>query len=695
MVAQSPRTTNACESCRRRKVKCSGDQPCRSCARHNWECVFGHVGRKRYTEAHVKNLLDKIRLYEEQISALSQGPTGPQAPSSISGTSFHNGSAAEVIPYQDSDAGVSPATDLTRGPAFESQIKSLLDKNHQRSISRLPGYRGSTDVVTQWVSARALIRDDAAPTIPSVEESQHLLDRFLFYLGVSQHFFDPRTFSDSMMLLFQDEEMRESQMRTTWFTEYLLVMAMAKLMDVEDPSSKPPGASLFAEAMRRSPPLHQLGEEGVIAVEILTLVATYLQWCDRKHDAYLYIGLALRLAIALGCDKPTREQRCLPSEAAHRVRLWWTVYMLDRRLSSGLGLAAGSDERQLRAELPRQAIGFQSPIALAINVRIARATDEIMSSLYGNASITQMDLVHKIQKILQDLYETGRSFPPALVLDFNRPLHTVTRTGASLYLMLFQAIILCIRPVLLQRVRREVQRQNSQQPPQPVPTVLSCLCETCNEAATKSLDILHVLKRQRTIPRYGFFDLDATFSTAFVLVMMGIVDKSQDQPPPALDQAFGILQFLAKAGNLAAERRLQDITHSCLHVWPNYTLGSEGQRAEQIDNGSPSMSNLPPFGPRINVMNPQTTASGIPPEYTAEPAGGWEHDRDESRLLETWMHADATTALFDMQVDFDLDLSVEAEGIYSSFYDPSLPLTGVDHSDWLVIEKIFDTQNEL
>jgi hypothetical protein len=53
---------------------------------------------------------------------------------------------------------------------------------------------------------------------------------------------------------------------------------------------------------------------------------------------------------------------------------------ISRRLSSGLGLAAGADERQLRTELPRHAVGFQSPIALAINVRIARVTDEIMSS---------------------------------------------------------------------------------------------------------------------------------------------------------------------------------------------------------------------------------------------------------------------------------------------------------------------------
>ena len=62
----------------------------------------------------------------------------------------------------------------------------------------------------------------------------------------------------------------------------------------------------------------------------------------------------------------------------------------------------------------------------------------LYSALYGNASITQNELVRKIQIVLQDLYETGRSLPAPLLLDFNRPLQTVTRTGASLYLMLFQ-----------------------------------------------------------------------------------------------------------------------------------------------------------------------------------------------------------------------------------------------------------------
>ncbi|OQD83581.1 hypothetical protein PENANT_c016G01491 [Penicillium antarcticum] len=580
MVSSNPRSTNACETCRRRKVKCSGEKPCRACIKHNWECTFGHSGRRRYSEAQVKHLLDRIQVYEEQLQSQTTGDTISSLPSpneaqrtsgrrSLQGGSPTTGDTPKDVAegnlsYADGDSTISPETDLASGPAFESQVRSLLDNSRSSEVT-FHGTHSSPHVSStpgsQWSSIKELVSDAPDLSIPSMEESQHLLDQFLFYLGVSQHFFDSRSFSDNLGLLFQSPEAKHRQMNTIWFAEYLLVMAMAKLMDVKHPTSQTPGAELFAEALKLLPPLHQMGGEGVMAVEILTLIATYLQWCDRKHDAYLHIGLALRLAIALGCNLQEREQGCLPSESAHRLRLWWTVYMLDRRLSSGLGLAAGADERQLRTELPRNAVGFQSPIALAINVRIARVTDEIMST------------------------------------------------------------------------------------------------------------------------RYGFFDLDATFSAAFVLVMVGFLDPSQGNPPLALDQAFEVLQFLSHAGNSAAERRLQDIAHSCSHVWPDYVFNaSERQSGALSRQKNQFISDSRQYS--------LATSSGYPPPNDFG-SRGRNYDSGESRPLEQCPNLDFADSMFDMDMDWNIDLSVEAEGIYSSFHNPTLSLTGVDYIDWLEIEKVF------
>lgn len=141
----------------------------------------------------------------------------------------------------------------------------------------------------QWRTSKELV-DAPAPALLSKEKSYQIFDQFASLMGINQHFLDPRTFSDSLTLLYQSEAMRIRQMETMWYTEYLLVMAVGMLIGPPSQvSQNPSGHSYFAEAMRRIPPMHQLGGQGVTAVEILCLIALYLQWRDRKHDAYLYV----------------------------------------------------------------------------------------------------------------------------------------------------------------------------------------------------------------------------------------------------------------------------------------------------------------------------------------------------------------------------------------------------------------------
>jgi hypothetical protein len=153
-----------------------------------------------------------------------------------------------------------------------------------------------------WRSSTDLADVSSAPELLSKSESYRLFDLFVSLMGTTQHFIDPRTFGDQIDLLYHNELTRSAQMRTTWFTEYLLVMAMGMLIgSPSEGSDNPPGNAYFAEAMRRMPQLHQLGPHGIIAVEILCLTGLYLQWCDRKHDAYLYVCTAILLGSKRTC----------------------------------------------------------------------------------------------------------------------------------------------------------------------------------------------------------------------------------------------------------------------------------------------------------------------------------------------------------------------------------------------------------
>lgn len=119
-------------------------------------------------------------------------------------------------------------------------------------------------------------------------------------------------------------------------------------------------------------------------------------------------------------------------------------------------------------------------------------TDSEFVALYGNTALSEIELVRKIQSILKSLHDTGQSIPRKYVLDFTRPQLAVSRTGASLYLMLYQAVILCIRPLILQKVKAKVEGH----PQSEVVSNTSNLCHSCTEAAIKSIQILSSLQRQ-------------------------------------------------------------------------------------------------------------------------------------------------------------------------------------------------------
>ncbi|KAK2033093.1 fungal-specific transcription factor domain-containing protein [Colletotrichum zoysiae] len=703
-AAVKARSANACNTCRRRKVKCSGEHPCRNCARNNLDCEFGD-GRKRYSESYVSELRATLSRYEDQIKELSKQPRAYPVPQSRRvSNAASNPSPTGIAPFEPTGEVPPPSyasIESAPGPLFEQRLRSLFHENNgkdrdspEKDVPEHLEHEDSRDLpfTPEWTSTNELIKGIPHQAFPKEAESNRLLNLFNSYMGVTQHFLDQRTFTDNMTLLFQSQASRARQMDTPWFTLYLLVMAMGKLME-EDPREVrgPPGAFWFAEAMRRLPPLHSISEYGIVGLEILCLATTYLQWNDRKNDAYFFVGTTVRLALTLGCNLPFSEQKCLPSERAHRMRVWWTVYMLDQRISAGLGRPASVDDRHLSFDLPGPSPGFDSPEPLNVNVQIARTTGEIMSSLYSRGALSQADLVRKMRNLLQSLHDTGRSIPANLSIDFSNKQFEVTRAGASLYLRLFQAIILCIRPILLQKVKDKVQKTEKQGP---VSSAISQLCLLCNESALRIIRILMAMQRQEEIAPFAFFDLDAAFAASFVLIMRGFAHKndSQKPPPQELFQAIDFMEYLSQAGNNAAAERLKDVRQFSAHVWANVVafdrdhdvqMGGEPGEA----HGAPHMGSTPGAVLPEQSGQPSTSQMPLTTPTPSSSVPSWEGEMFGGPGADTY----GSDTLFGLNLDENLEQAFgleAAEGIYNSFNDPTLPLTGVDQLDWAELEKM-------
>lgn len=186
---------------------------------------------------------------------------------------------------------------------------------------------------------------------------------------------------------------------------------------------------------------------------------------------------------------------------------------------------------------------------------------------------------------------------------------------------------------------------------------------------------------------FGYFDLDATFSAAFILVMVGFVDDNLPKVSQGLKQAIKVLEYLSKAGNLVARRRLQEIEQFCLLIWPSTNI---------MDHFSgPAVGSASNSGLDRNTRNLEVNkiSNSVSHDQQGNENIGCFLDLQNPAPQDSYVPANTDSQNSSLEYgsseDFFLDLSQEASYIHSSFNDPELTLTGVDDLDWAEVAKMF------
>ncbi|CCT65405.1 related to positive activator of transcription [Fusarium fujikuroi IMI 58289] len=732
-VGIGPRTSTACLMCRDKKVKCSGTRPCVYCVKRGLDCVFTRPSRRRlYSVTHIRNLEERVAQYESRDDVSQAGSGQPasahslpspaaQRPPSLSETHVQgdvsrNGKHTQQQQQQPSLSPRSPHHEVlepvvttlsprpTREPTGKPSIIAFLrpsDRAHY-SISLYPALTPGTSLSSSDTFSselRTLLIERSRPNPgpvsarpadttprsicqsrlgidkikywPTEDDAHSMLNIVVLNVGISQQLFDVRTFSDNLFSLFNDSA-ADTGVTELWYAECLLVFAIGRLLQAKwDDMSKPPGDEFFHEALKRMPDLSSLRKQGVLGIELMGLSALYLQIADRKEDAYLYASSALRLSLGLSLHKSGSYRSQRRSEAVHRNRLWWSIYMQERRLAAAVGFPMSISDTEITASQPADHIGYQSAAAIAVNAKLAQITGRITTTIYSQSNQEEATFIKEVQDILQSLRKienempaeiSGGSNPTELILH-EAPLSSSqlssARTTASLHLTVNQNIIYAVRPILLYMARNSFSGGNdlytSMSP------ALRRLADTCVEAARKSLVILHGLCKQDIIAKHAFLDLDCLFSTGFIFVLAVIINSDKAQAYQGIESVRSILTHLSNLGNRAATKRLAEIDQMCTSL----TLETE---TPDVEAAQPQM-----------LMQPFSfQASGAAPIASSEP-----QDQDltsENALGEQDAVMAGAQDLGDIVLEGEDDL-------YWIYHNPSLSLTGVEQLDWETLEN--------
>lgn len=138
----------------------------------------------------------------------------------------------------------------------------------------------------------------------------------------------------------------------------------------------------------------------------------------------MFATSAIRLSLMLGLhmNVPERQLRDR-GEREHRIRLWWTTFMLDRRTTSKLGQPVNIMMDDIHVDLPshegladedKQDFG-DSKFAVC-KIELAKLEERIIASIYARR-IHSEPFSQRVQSIMRDLTRWVEDLPPQIQID--------------------------------------------------------------------------------------------------------------------------------------------------------------------------------------------------------------------------------------------------------------------------------------
>lgn len=137
------------------------------------------------------------------------------------------------------------------------------------------------------------LRGDIRQNLPTETEAYQLLDTVIFYIGQSQSHFDQREVSNDIDAYYANEDALPLS-GSPRFLMMVLIFAIGELFSSEhrEKVNNSYSRSLFEYVHERIAVPSEQFAQGRSYVELLALVAVYLQNVNRREEAYIYVSSA-------------------------------------------------------------------------------------------------------------------------------------------------------------------------------------------------------------------------------------------------------------------------------------------------------------------------------------------------------------------------------------------------------------------
>ncbi|EPE02607.1 c6 transcription factor [Ophiostoma piceae UAMH 11346] len=684
----------ACHECKRQKIFCSKHLPkCERCQAKNLDCSYAGPKKIRVNEDKLRYLKAKLERYEEIFKSLPQNVID-SLPDGLSPLTARPGDKED-----DDDDDNDLEIEVENDSELDDTEESLPGQFKQMSLYLKAG-RGSADNFFQIASRMSGLRDDTADSshdtvaeqmpmfydpsmlprkpatgrdiieLPPVDVARHYFFSQHMYIGTIFAFSDPDTFEKQLDHAYEHSppDLGDAQSCLT-YAKVLMILALGRLYSVNRQTSEktserleedhPPGFVYFSNALALLPDVHEPGS--ILGVQTFAYVGYFLQNMNRRDAAFLYIGIALRMAIGLGMHQELpATSSASDTEREHRRRVWWSIYSLDRILSLKSGHPISILDEDIGVRMPSQLPGeaVESPVVvLCCYTELSRILGEINTLIYRRSAAsthTGQSLVQTVHSILQSLIQWEEALPKALRLDPDRG--KLSRESISMYLHYYQCINMTARPLLFHVVQRRISciRKRPEAKEKDWQAGLSAktvaVIRACMSAARNTVQFMTKAANHNMVATYGYMDGEHVFSAAIVLSLVYKAFPTDAATVDAMGKGLALLRRMGDLGNSYVASRYEQLARLQTILGPS--------QAESHAPADISLHYQPPPAPPAPPVPPPSL-----PQQDQQPQQPQEQEQQQGQ-----QHVNYTANADHQPYNFmhDLDLDIELADIDSS-----------------------------
>ncbi|KAL8944087.1 MAG: hypothetical protein Q9216_000678 [Gyalolechia sp. 2 TL-2023] len=233
----------------------------------------------------------------------------------------------------------------------------------------------------------------------------------------------------------------------------ILKMILATVLILEGGGQSELGSALFETV--RGACESKLGEPPDIGgLRLLVIMAQFRFQQGAEIQAYRIIGLAARLSFEMGLHRNNALHRDFANheERSWALKLFWSIFVLDRRWSFGAGLPFAIQDGDIDPSLPE--LDGSTPYLTAM-IAYGRIASKVWRSITApggvGAEIQENTMSYLDYQVLQwqnTIPDSLRFYPTVDIPDTGPPSRAQRRLQVLLYLRMNQMRILIYRPVL-------------------------------------------------------------------------------------------------------------------------------------------------------------------------------------------------------------------------------------------------------